>query len=120
MALTQKQMVEILKNCDPDYDLDEIARAAGWESFFDYTEDEALEEFVDKDLKTTDPNWGGARKGAGMPEGYQVKDPQKKKKNYTAKLRPDQIEWLRSRKKETGVAGGKVLEVLIDKAMADG
>jgi hypothetical protein len=56
--LTARELVTILKTRTPGYNLDEVAQAAGWADYFDYTEDEALEEFLtDPSLRTTDPDY---------------------------------------------------------------
>lgn len=52
---------------------------------------------------------GGQRKGAGRPAIPE----EEKKKDYGTKLRPDQIEWLRSQYKAAAI-----LERLIDEEMA--
>jgi len=51
---------------------------------------------------------GGKREGAGRPEK------ENKKISYATKLRPDQIEWLR-----TQANAAKILEEMIDKRIED-
>lgn len=55
--MSARELVTILKKRTPGFDLDFIAKAAGWDDFFDYTEDEALEAFVPAEPKTTDPDY---------------------------------------------------------------
>lgn len=110
MKPSKKKLVKILKERAPGHDLDEVSKQAGWENFFDYTEDEALQEFGPDEVKNTNPNWGGYREGSGRPAGTTKKN---RKKAWATKLRPDQIEWLKSQP----TSAAKVIELLIDDAM---
>lgn len=106
---SQDEMLKILTNRTPGYDLDKIAKQAGFDDFFDYTEDEALEEFIPLEHKTTRP-WGGKREGAG---GKKPKLPaSEKRKPITVRIHPRVIEILKQHPKGQAKA---IEELVCDK-----